>query len=293
MHSPSTTFIDSLERRTLLAAGAIDSSYSPPFNDVDNRFSFQAVVHMQFDGKSIHYADINDKQTLWRQNPNGSLDTSFGTRGKVVLNQKDHVGDMTVAPNGKIVVYYATTHKIHVARYTANGAPDRSFGGDGDVSISIPKTFFAVSVVVLNNGKILLGGDSDLGQFAAIYRLNANGTLDDSFGAGGLVLASGSQILDLDLRRSDNRIVAAGISSAHWKVWILAPNGAEEWSSGLDVPIENVSSSDANAVLVDGDGSIVVSGDVQAMKSQNPSLLRPTGKSWPGTARISCDSITI
>src|SRR5213083_3051425 len=108
---------ESLEPRALLAAGAIDSSYSPPFNNVGNSpLAFQSVVHMQFDGKSIHCANINDKQTLWRQNPNGSLDTSFGTRGKVVLNQKDHVGDMTVAPNGKIVVYYATTHKIHVAR---------------------------------------------------------------------------------------------------------------------------------------------------------------------------------
>ena len=263
--------MESLEPRALLAAGAIDSSYSPPFNNVDSPHAFETVVHMQFDGKSIHYADINDKQTLWRQNPNGSLDTSFGTRGKVVLNQKDHVGDMTVAPNGKIVVYYATTHKIHVARYTANGAPDRSFGGDGDVSISIPKTFFAVSVVVLNNGKILLGGDSDLGQFAAIYRLNANGTVDNSFGVNGLVtLTGGGAIDDLDIRRSDNRIVAAGISSAHWKVWILAPNGAEEWSSGLDVPIENVSSSDANAVLVDGDGSIVVSGDVQYYVPDDP-----------------------
>src|SRR5436190_2694906 len=104
---------ESLEPRALLAAGAIDSSYSPPFNNVGNSpLAFQSVVHMQFDGKSIHYSDINDKQTLWRQNPNGSLDTSFGTTGKVDLNQKDHVGDMAVAPNGKIVVSYASTHKI-------------------------------------------------------------------------------------------------------------------------------------------------------------------------------------
>src|SRR5437899_4077269 len=74
---------ESLEPRALLAAGAIDSSYSPPFNNVGNSlFAFESVVHMQFDGKSIHYAHINDKQTLWRQNPNGSLDTSFGTRAK-------------------------------------------------------------------------------------------------------------------------------------------------------------------------------------------------------------------
>lgn len=277
MHSRSTVFIESLEPRALLAAGAIDSSYSPPFNNVGNSpFAFDSVVHMQFDGKSIHCANINDKQTLWRQNPNGSLDTSFGTRGKVVLNQKDHVGDMTVAPDGRILVYYfRAEHKIHVARYTANGAPDRTFGGDGDVSITTSKAFLALSIVVRNDGKILLGGEggeSDLSSSsAAIYRLNSSGTLDNSFGTHGLIKLAGSVgFNDLDIRRSDNRIVAAGISGAHWKVWILAPSGAEEWSSGLDVPIENVSSSDANAVLVDGDGSIVVSGDVQYYVPDDP-----------------------
>src|SRR4051812_20295544 len=192
MHPPSTTFIESLEPRALLAAGAIDSSYSPPFNNVGNSpLAFQSVVHMQFDGKSIHYSDINDKQTLWRQNPNGSLDKSFGSSGKVILNQKDHVGDMTVAPNGKILVYYWNSQalrKIHVARYTANGAPDRTFGGDGDVSITTPQTFGASSVIVLNNGKLLLGGDSNIvSPSPAIYRLNSNGTVDNSFGVNGLV----------------------------------------------------------------------------------------------------------
>src|SRR4051812_10619457 len=193
MHPPSTTFIESLEPRALLAAGAIDSSYSPPFNNVGNSpLAFQSVVHMQFDGKSIHYSDINDKQTLWRQNPNGSLDKSFGTRGKVILNQKDRVGDMTVAADGRILVYYfRAEHKIHVARYRANGAPDRTFGGDGDVSITTSKAFLALSIVVLNDGKILLGGEggeSNVGSSsAAIYRLNSNGTVDNSFGVNGLV----------------------------------------------------------------------------------------------------------
>jgi uncharacterized delta-60 repeat protein len=276
MHSRSTTFIESLEPRALLAAGAIDSSYSPPFNNVDSPVSFETVVHMQFDGKSIHYANINDKQTLWRQNPNGSLDTSFGTRGKVVLNQKDHVGDMTVAPDGKILVYYfRAEHKIHVARYTANGAPDRTFGGDGDVSITTSKAFLAVSVVVLKDGKILLGGEggeSDLSSSSpAIYRLNSNGTVDNSFGVNGLVkLTGGGRFNDLDIRRSDNRIVAAGIGP-DWKVWVLAPNGAEEWSAGLNIPLANIDSSNADEVRVDGDGSIVVSGDVRTTSRRSHS----------------------
>ena len=55
---------ESLEPRALLAAGAIDSSYSPPFNNVNSPLAFESVIHMQFDGKSIHYANIKNKQTL-------------------------------------------------------------------------------------------------------------------------------------------------------------------------------------------------------------------------------------
>jgi len=267
MHSRSPIFIESLEPRSLLAAGAIDSSYSPPFNNVDISGFVGTVVQMQFDGKSIHYTNIDNKQTLWRQNPNGSLDTSFGKSGKVILNQKDNVGDITVAPNGKILVYYfRAEHKIHVARYTANGAPDRTFGGDGDVSITTSKAFLATSVVVRNDGKILLGGEggeSDLSSSsAAIYRLNSNGTFDNSFGTHGLIkLAGGGQIHDLDIRRTDNRIAAAGIDNgSNWKVWVLAPNGVEEWSAGLNIPLANIDSSNADEVRVDGDGSLVVSG---------------------------------
>jgi len=259
--------VEQLEARALLSAGDIDVGYRPAFNNIDSRFAFQSVVHMQVDGKSIHYSDIDNTQTLWRQYPNGALDRSFGSGGKVILDQQDHVVDMVVAPDLKIVVYYFNIdhmQTIHVARYTANGAADRSFGGDGDISISIPKSFNANSVVALSDGRILLGGESNLvTPSPALYRLNANGTLDNSFGSGGLVKLAGSgQILDLDPRRKDNRIAAAGIGNVQWKVWVLAPDGNEEWTSGLNVPIDRISSSEAQEIAVDGDGSIVVSGDV-------------------------------
>src|SRR5258706_10878019 len=275
MYQRNPVFIESLEPRALLAAGAIDSSYSPPFNNVDSPLAFESVIHMQFDGKSIHYSDINDKQTLWRQNPNGSLDTSFGTRGKVVLNQKNHVGDITVAPNGKILVYYSNVQKgrkIHVARYTANGALDRSFGGDGDVSMTAPQTFLASSIIVLNNGKVLLGEDSNIvSPSPAIYRLNSNGTVDNSFGVNGLVkLTGGGYINDLDIRRSDNRIVAAGESGASWKVWVLAPNGSVEWTGDLPDVAPEMFGSTAQSVAVDGDGSIVVGGYYELPDPNDP-----------------------
>jgi uncharacterized delta-60 repeat protein len=262
MHSRSTGFIESLEPRALLAAGAIDSSYSPPFNNVDNRFSYETVVHMQFDGKSIHYANINDKQTLWRQNPNGSLDKTFGTKGKVVLDQKDHVGDMTVAPDGKVLVVYANApgKRLHLARYTAAGTLDQKFGGRGELMLTLSQKFYPISLILQDDGKIVIGGESSPSDHAVLYRVNANGSLDNSFGTLAQSDLGSGYISDLDIRRADHRIVAVGQNSNDWTVWVLAPNGTVEWTGELPQVAPEMWGSLAQSVAVDGDGSIVVGG---------------------------------
>jgi uncharacterized delta-60 repeat protein len=175
---------------------------------------------MQFDGKSIHYANINDKQTLWRQNPNGSLDTSFGTRGKVVLNQKDHVGDMTVAPDGKILVYYWNTRPAQDSRcplHRQRRSRPHLRRRWRCLHLPHPQTFFQFpsSFSMMARSSWAEIGTSTSASCPAIYRLNSNGTVDNSFGVNGLVkLTGGGYINDLDIRRSDNRIVAAGITIA-------------------------------------------------------------------------------
>src|SRR5687767_12035704 len=116
--------MEPFESRTLLAAGAVDASYSPPFDKTPSTAFPSPVVHMQFDGKSIHAAQLNGVQTLWRQKPNGALDKSFGAGGKVILD--DHFIGFAIAPDGKIVVDYADRpdlDSIHIARFTRNGKP--------------------------------------------------------------------------------------------------------------------------------------------------------------------------
>src|SRR5262249_27391620 len=65
----------------------------------------------------------------------------------------------------------------------------------------------AGAMVTLPNGKILMGGSS--GSVFVLARYNPNGSLDNSFGVGGVTQVAGFFGADLDLM-DDGRIVAAG-----------------------------------------------------------------------------------
>ncbi len=79
---------------------------------------------------------------------------------------------------------------IAVKRYTAGGQLDTSFNGSGSAATKIdPSEFEFALAVALQSGKIIAAGHSVLaGQgVMALVRYNANGSLDTTFGGGGIV----------------------------------------------------------------------------------------------------------
>jgi uncharacterized delta-60 repeat protein len=105
-----------------------------------------------------------------------------------------------------------------LAKYTFNGALDSTFGVGGKVVTDILATQnYIEGIVVQADGKVVAGGnafpDNSTGDFALI-RYNPNGTLDSSFGSGGVVLTdfsardSGTGGLAL---QADGRILLAGL----------------------------------------------------------------------------------
>ncbi len=135
---------------------------------------------------------------LARYNANGSLDTSFGSGGTVstVLSaRQSEIDGVAIQPDGKIVAvgyesdsassypYYFT-----VARYNTNGTLDTTFGSGGVVISHVGAgNSQGRSVALQGDGKIVVGGvyeaDASLREFA-VFRFNANGTPDASFGGG-------------------------------------------------------------------------------------------------------------
>jgi uncharacterized delta-60 repeat protein len=143
---------------------------------------------------------------LVRYNADGSLDTSFGNAGRILTqipttNAPPGIYDYLTAEavvqqgDGKILVvgYDLTTEELLAIRYTANGALDPTFGNGGIVLD--PVGWGASSVVIQPDSKIVLAGtdyapgDGNPADIA-LLRLNADGTNDTMFGAGGVVLTN-------------------------------------------------------------------------------------------------------
>ena len=144
--------------------------------------------------------------------PNGTLDTSFGTGGKVItaLSPRDDViHALAVQPDGKVVVAgYSRDASLTqnytwvVARYTASGALDASSGTGGTVTTAFRNQNIARSVVIQPDGKILAAGFNgeqtidgpQVHPDFAVVRYNPDGRLDASFGGGGVRLPPSARV---------------------------------------------------------------------------------------------------
>ena len=134
---------------------------------------------------------------LVRYNANGTLDRSFGLNGKVTTP----IGlfSLVIQPDGKLVGAGSGTKGSHsvfaLFRYSPSGSPDRSFGSGGSVTTAIGADASALTLVIQRDGKLVAAGASrklpssvkGSRDVFALVRYNADGTLDTSFGKGGIV----------------------------------------------------------------------------------------------------------
>lgn len=156
--------------------------------------TFDTIAH-----PGIAYFDV----IINRFNPDGSLDTTFGNNGEVVRDYTDYdiPTSIEIQPDNKILVAGYSGLNTMIFRLNSDGSADKSFGIDGTVldsfkpfnwSSYIYSSNFIRSVKLQSDGKIILGGESlqndgrnpDIG----FMRLNPNGTLDTSFGIGGIFI---------------------------------------------------------------------------------------------------------
>jgi uncharacterized delta-60 repeat protein len=150
-------------------------------------------------------------QGMLRFLPNGQLDTSFGTRGLATGILVQGAEALAVQPNGQIITSGvnlagpATSSVVGITRLNADGTVDTAFGTDGTTSIPVTLAGRATDVgptamLVQPDGKILVAGSASVQTGrrtgvtdGVVARLNANGTLDTTFGAGGSTLITANQ----------------------------------------------------------------------------------------------------
>jgi uncharacterized delta-60 repeat protein len=160
---------------------------------------------------------FNNDVVLVRYDSAGKIDGTFGTGGKVIVHAGtvEGVADGALRSDGSIVLADNVLTQAAVRQFTPNGAIDTAFGKGGSAAINVFPTDRVRSLALVAGGKILLGGavgDANLDDGdVAVYRMNANGTLDTTFGKQGIAVMprAGEQTLGGMTVRSDGSAVVA------------------------------------------------------------------------------------
>jgi uncharacterized delta-60 repeat protein len=239
------------------------------------------AVALQPDGKIVAAGWAGVQFALARYNPDGSLDTTFGSGGRVrtSLGGSARGRALALQPDGKIVV--AGTPGFRLARYNPDGSPDLDFGAFGTISTDLGSGSNAFALGLQSDGKLVVAGQSKLdgsGTDFAVARYTpeafvVGGGLDGSFGTGGVATT------DVRFRdeafavavQPDGKIVAAGRASASAmfgpSVVALAryhPDGSADLSFGgggqVTTAFNNGDNDRASALALQPDGKIVVAG---------------------------------
>ena len=263
--------------------GSLDTTFGGDGRvTIDFGIAFRPVtsgnaVAIQADGKivaagSAGTAGENDF-ALARFNSDGSLDTSFGSGGKVLtpFGGYEFAFELAIQADGKIVAAGHTDRfgedgfDFALARYNPDGSLDAGFGSGGKVTTHFGSTFFeaAYGVAIQADGKIVAAG-TGAGDFA-LARYNPNGSLDTNFGLGGKVTTDigGSGNANADAAQADGRITAVGSTSAgDFTLVQYRPDGSLDGSFGNGGTVTTDFSATDNAfdVAIQGDGKIVAAG---------------------------------
>ncbi len=194
----------------LNANGTLDTSYgtngfrivgSPSL--VENAYEIIRLQSGKYLISGVQYNSSSPQHAfaLFRFNEDLTPDTTFGTNGIKTFPEFSN-GDSTPiseTPEGDIIfstynmiVSLGTWMDFVVVKVHADGSMDTSFGTNGQTRIDITgtpgQTDIPYAQMLQSDGKIVVSGKTWLNQISntfSICRLNANGSLDTTFGNGG------------------------------------------------------------------------------------------------------------
>lgn len=180
-----------------------------PNGEFDNSFGTNGIVtDATSDGRGVRWGSFNYEiatladgsilvgSVLWNlttpqivfrhYSSTGQLDNSFSTNSLLATGIQGE--NWFFQPDGKLIVIAGDRHFIE--RFNLDGSLDNSFGINGKVQISANvNTLF--DVVFQPDGKLLITCSQD--NALTLFRLNANGTVDSTFGTNGSVFITDKQ----------------------------------------------------------------------------------------------------
>jgi uncharacterized delta-60 repeat protein len=263
--------------------GTLDTSFSSDgkvFTNLSPGADWVGGMDVQADGKIVvagRSGALGGMIAIVRYNADGTLDPSFSGNGWVATNfttGDEFAFGMAVQADGKIVAAGRAGGlggRFAVVRYTADGALDPAFSGDGRVAVDFtPGDDRADHVVIQTDGKIVAAGTAN--YFAstarfAVIRLTDSGVLDPSFSGDGKVTTNLVVGFDgafgLAVQSLDGKIVAGGQAGRRVALLRYTDMGAldptfsgdgkafADFTAGLDY---------AEELEIQSDGKIVAAG---------------------------------
>jgi uncharacterized delta-60 repeat protein len=250
-------------------------------------------VALQADGKIVVVGEtkaiiVDDRDLDWaiaRYHADGSLDTGFGTNGRIINDfgatpfgvSADGAEKVLIQPDGKIVVAGNVNRadssgvadsNFVVMRFTASGASDTGFGPGGVTAANFDRVDILYGAALQPDGNIVVvgrvaksgGADPDIG----IVRFSADGSLDRSFGDNGLMRDETDRMWDEAadvVVQPDGKIVDAGKQGSTFLVARYDVNGDPDASFGNAGRVGDLFvNAHAHAVALQADGKIVAVG---------------------------------
>jgi uncharacterized delta-60 repeat protein len=235
------------------------------------------AVAVQADGRIIAAGDEGDhaRFALARYGTDGRLDRRFGGDGTVttrIWRGGAFADAVAIQPDGRIIAAGQTSRgdgaAAAVVRYLADGRLDRSFGGDGVVTIRFTElTGAAYGVAIQPDGRIVIVGEGNAAGGFSVARLLPDGRLDRAFGGDGIVITTklgGARAVAL---QPDGKVVVVGTAEDFAGPFAIArylPDGERDRRFGGGSGFVTVDMGDgeenAQGVAIQPDGRIVVVG---------------------------------
>ena len=245
---------------------------------------------------------VNAEFALARYDANGQIDASFGLGGKVFSSfgngRSSFLRALAIQADGRLVAVGSTPggrndYNFAIARFLADGSLDASFASGGTVVTDFSQRSndnSAESIALQADGKLVVAGWNQLGGSGsdiapALARYNTDGSLDTTFGAGGQV--SNTALIDnfggaaRVAIQADGKIVLAknvdsgGVDFALSRYDADGSRDTSFGSSGVVTTDLSGGNQDlSNALLIQGDGKLIVAGYSQGPTSARFALVR-------------------
>ena len=231
-------------------------------------------IAVQPDGKIVVVSGalasfLQSGLNIARYNPDGTLDTTFGSGGKITTflgGGPQNYNSVLVEPDGNLLVagsYGFLTgppdqwvYNFRVARFSPNGSQLMTAG----LPFTLPGGLQVNDVALTTGNKIITVGI----HFSNVYllRFNTGGSLDSSFDSDGIVNFSAAEVSSV-AAQTDDRVLVAGKLGSDWAVWRFNIDGSPDTSFDGDgifnAPV-GTGASAAKEMIVKPDGKILTVG---------------------------------